>query len=69
MSDRPPRYLLVRTIVRERGVGERALEKAMRAGELACYRFDGWRRIREDDLEAWLARYRRGPDVPEKRDP
>jgi excisionase family DNA binding protein len=60
MSDRPPRYLTVRSIVRERGIGERAIERALRDGKLACYRFDGWRRIRDDDLEEWLALHRRG---------
>jgi excisionase family DNA binding protein len=65
MRDRPPRYLTVRSIVRERGIGERAIERGIRDRELACYRFDGWRRIREDDLEAWLARFRRPPGTPE----
>jgi len=60
MSDRPPRYLTVRAITRTRGIGERAIERAIRNRELACYRFDGWRRIRDDDLEAWLAAHRSG---------
>jgi len=53
-------FFTLKEISRARRIGIRALDRAVKAGELTTYKWDGWRRVRSDDLERWLARHRSG---------
>jgi excisionase family DNA binding protein len=58
MPAKAPDFLTVPEIRRATGLG-RPVERAIKSGDLPSYRFDAWRRVRRDDLRAWLERHRR----------
>ena len=56
----PERLVPVRVAAETYGISRRVLSQAVSTRTLASFRLDGWTRVRLSDVEAWLARHRRG---------
>jgi Helix-turn-helix domain len=56
----PERLVPVREAAATYGISRRVLSRAVSTRALASFRVDGWTRVRLSDVEAWLARQRRG---------
>ena len=59
MRERRKQFFTMKEISRATGIGIRTLDRELKSGALPSYKWDSWRRVRDVDLEAWLARHRR----------
>ncbi len=60
--DKDKEFFSVGELAEWLGIGTMTIHRMVKRGDIPCYQVGKLFRFRRTDIEAWLARHRKGPD-------